>query len=231
MSDEMALEDFPDEEQRAAVCFRQWREERAMGAERKTLVAVEIKDEARGEVEAVFSSFNVKDLDDDWTLPGAFKDGAKVRISAYGHASWMVELPVGRGVIKATEKDARLLGKFFTSTQHGRDTFETIKEMGELQEWSYSLDKIETGELTEELRQRGVRRVLKGVSVQEVSPVLKGAGIGTRTISVKEYGAQLEEERKALEARQAEEAERAREREAAQAEYLKFVRTGLRLGR
>lgn len=39
--------------------------------------------------------------------------------------------------------------------------------------------------MTEELRQIGVRRVLKKVQVYEVSPVMLGAGLETETLSVK----------------------------------------------
>ena len=152
-------------------------------AERKSL-RVEIKDAEKGIVTAAFAKLGVKDLDNDLTLPGAF-GSQNVRVSAYGHGSWMGELPVGRGTI--SEKDGVAVAelKFFMSTQHGREHFQVVKEMGELQEWSYGFEVAETGELTEELRQLGVRRVLKRLKVDEVSPVMRGAGIGTRTLSVK----------------------------------------------
>lgn len=153
-------------------------------AARKSLT-VQVKDAEKGIVECVFAVLNVKDHDNDVTLPGAFEDGAAVRISAYGHSSWMGELPVGRGVIRIEGDKAILDGQFFLSTTHGRDTFQTVKEMGDLQEWSYGYEVLETGEVTEELRQRGVYRVLKKLKVHEVSPVLIGAGIGTETLSVK----------------------------------------------
>src|SRR5205809_3928017 len=80
--------------------------------ERKSLT-VEIKDAEKGQIEARFATFLVKDEDDDWTLPGAFEGGAKMPISSYGHASWrggMDGLPPGIGEIKASGEDARLLG-------------------------------------------------------------------------------------------------------------------------
>jgi hypothetical protein len=147
--------------------------------------SVAIKDAARGEIEAVFATFNTVDHDGDWTLPGAFEDGAPVRISAYGHGSWAGQLPVGKGVIRTTARDARLVGHFFLETRAGRDTFITVREMGALQEWSYGFDVLELGQVTEELKQLGVSRVLKRVKVHEVSPVLVGAGIGTRTVVAK----------------------------------------------
>lgn len=154
-------------------------------SDRKRL-SVEIKNAEKGEIEAVIATFNVKDHDGDWTLPGAFEDGAEVRLSAYGHESWFGQLPVGKGVLKTTDTDARFVGHFFLDTDHGQQTFKTVKAMGSLQEYSYGFDVLERGEVTEELRQRGVFRVLKKLKVHEVSPVLLGAGIDTRTVSVKE---------------------------------------------
>lgn len=152
-------------------------------SERKSL-RVEIKDAEKGVVTAAFAKTGSKDLDGDFTLPGAF-GSQSVRVSSYGHGSWMGELPVGKGTI--TEKDGEAIAelKFFMSTAHGREHFEVVKEMGDLQEWSYGFDVKETGEITDELREKGVSRVLKKLKVHEVSPVLLGSGIGTRTLSVK----------------------------------------------
>lgn len=161
----------------------------------KALTGVEIKDAEEGIVEAVFAKFNVKDHDNDVTLPGAFEDGAKVRISAWGHSSWgpsrgassVPQPPVGKGVIRVVDDEARLEGQFFLKTQAGRDHFEVIKEMGDQQEWSYGYDTadFEMGEFEGEKV-----RFLKSQIVHEVSPVMLGAGIGTRTLAVK--GKQLD---------------------------------------
>lgn len=158
----------------------------ADGLERKSL-ELKITDADRGLVEAVFSTFNIIDHDGDVLLEGAFEDGAKVRISAYGHRSWWGELPVGRGTIRAEKDRAVLEGQFFLSTEGGKETFEVIKQMEELQEWSYSLDDVETAlvsDLPDDLQ--GANRAISKVAVYEVSPVLAGASIGTETLSVKE---------------------------------------------
>jgi HK97 family phage prohead protease len=144
-----------------------------------------VKDADKGTVTAVFATFNVKDHDSDVTLPGAFEDGAKVLISAYGHRSWMGAKPVGRGVIHADDTKAWMDGEFFMDTIEGLDTFKTIKGTGELQEWSYGYNVLETGEVTEEMRQAGVWRVIKKSEVYEVCPVLLGAGVGTETLDIK----------------------------------------------
>lgn len=148
----------------------------------KSLGQVEIKDAAKGEVSAVFSRFGVVDKDGDITLPTAFEDGAPVRISAYQHKSWEGALPVGKGVIRTTDTEAILEGRFFLQTAAGRDTFEVVKEMGSLQEWSYGFD-IE--DFSYEERGEDRVRILEKSKIHEVSPVLLGAGIGTRTLGVK----------------------------------------------
>lgn len=157
--------------------------------ERKSHVSVEIKDAEKGIVRAVFAKLGVKDLDDDFTPDGAFGKQS-VKVSAYGHESWMGALPVGKGTISEEKGEAVADLQFFMTTNHGREHFEVVKEMGDLQEWSYGFDVVETGEVTEALREKGVRRVLKKLKVHEVSPVLRGAGVDTRTLAVKEAPAE-----------------------------------------
>jgi hypothetical protein len=149
----------------------------------KTMRGVTVKDATKGLVEAVFSTFNVIDKDRELTLPGAIKDGTEVVISAYGHESHWGKLPVGKGVLRTTETEAIMEGQFFMGTTAGRETFEVVKELGELQEWSYSLDDV-TRKLAEAEGQR--YWILEDIGlIKEVSPVLQGAGINTRTLSAK----------------------------------------------
>lgn len=148
----------------------------------KTFSGLTVKAADLGQVAAVFSTFNVKDLDGDVALPGAIQDGAPVVISAYGHRSHYGALPAGKGAIRVTGDEAVLEGQFFMNTTAGRETFEVVKELGPLQEWSYSLHDVKShyGELNGE-------RVnfLDYIRVKEVSPVLLGAGINTRTLGTK----------------------------------------------
>jgi hypothetical protein len=150
----------------------------------KTFSRVEIKSEDKGEVTALFSTLSVKDSDGDVTVPGAFEDGANVVISAYGHTSWSGALPVGAGKIRTTKTEAILDGQFFLDTKAGADTFVTVKELARrgLGEWSYGYDavKYSFGE------HEGERvRFLEQLKVHEVSPVLLGAGVNTRTLAAK----------------------------------------------
>lgn len=148
----------------------------------KTISGFTVKSAEKGEVEAVFSTFNVIDKDGDVTLPGAIKDGAEVVISAYGHQSHYGALPVGKGVIRTTDTEAILNGTFFLNTTAGRETFEVVKELGALGEWSYSLHDIVSK--SGEVEGRPVN-YLESIFVKEVSPVLIGAGVNTRTLAAK----------------------------------------------
>jgi HK97 family phage prohead protease len=152
---------------------------------------VEVKDADKGQVSAVFSTNDVIDSDGDVTVKGAFTDGAPVRISAYQHMSWSGALPVGKGVLRVSGKETQLDGQFFLQTTAGRDTFEVVKQMGDLQEWSYGYDVVDA-----EFGEHDGKNVrfLKALKVHEVSPVLIGAGVGTRTLAAKSGGRTFSDE-------------------------------------
>lgn len=147
---------------------------------------VEVKSNDKGEVEAVIATLNVKDLDGDVSTQDTFTDGQEVVISTYNHASmYGAALPVGKGSIKVTSSEAILQGQFWINDMEAaRDTFTVVKNLGASQEWSYGFKTIDA--------EPGVfdgERVmfLKQVDVFEASPVIKGAGINTRTLSVKGF--------------------------------------------
>lgn len=135
-----------------------------------------------GRVKALFSTFDVIDHDGDVTLPGAFENGQKVRISAFNHTSWQGALPVGKGTIREQGDGAVMEGEFFMDTTHGKDAFLTVKGLEDIGEWSYGFDIIESEPGTKDGRDV---RFLKKLKVHEVCPVLLGAGIGTRTLVAK----------------------------------------------
>lgn len=157
----------------------------------KSISGAQIKDADQGQISAVIATFDVADHDGDVVMREAFTEGETVRLSAYNHASWGPgELPVGKGAIRTTETEAIFDGEFFLGTAAGRDTFEVVKEMGGLQEYSWGFDVItaDMGELNGESVQ-----YLRDVKVHEVSPVLLGASIGTRTLAVKSRDMKLTE--------------------------------------
>jgi phage head maturation protease len=73
-------------------------------------------------------------------------------------------------------------GRFFLDTEGGKETYRTVKNLGELQEWSYGFDILK--ESYGEFDDRSVR-FLEALDVHEVSPVMLGAGIGTHTTAIK----------------------------------------------
>lgn len=152
--------------------------------DRKSFLRVEVKSADKGEVAAVFSTFNVRDSDGDVTLPGAFEDGAPVVISDFNHTSWGDKRPVGEGKIRTTKSEAVMDGRFFMDVPDARAAFIVVKGLADagLGEWSYGFDTLEAENGTfdgEDVQ------FLKRLNVFEVSPVLRGAGVNTRTLAVK----------------------------------------------
>lgn len=152
----------------------------------KTLERVTFKGaDDSGLVEAVFSTLNVKDKDGDVTLPGAMGRGEAVAISAYGHRSWDGVPPVGTGTIHEEGDEVILRGAYFMHIPAAAADYQTVKAMSEagLQEWSYSLRNVSShrGELAGE-----PVNFIDAVTVNEVSPVLVGAGVNTRTLAMKD---------------------------------------------
>lgn len=133
-----------------------------------------------GSFRATFATLMAIDKDRDVTVPGAFQQGQKVKIAAWGH-DWGA-LTVGKGQIFADEQTAWVQGQFNLATDAGREHYETVKFNGADQEWSYGFEVQEwsLGEFEGE-----DVRFLRALNVFEVSPVMLGAGIGTRTDSIK----------------------------------------------
>lgn len=134
-----------------------------------------------GRVVIAFAQLNVIDHDSDITLPGAFPN-VEVAMSAWGHASWQPGyLPIGKGRISEERGWAVFRGKMFMNTTAGRETHAVLRELGPISEFSYGFFIVES----EPGYVDGQRvRYLKKLSVHEVSPVLRGAGIGTHLLEL-----------------------------------------------
>jgi HK97 family phage prohead protease len=142
---------------------------------------IELKADGQdGEFTAVFATFNVIDHHGDVTVPGAFKNGAETVIEPWNHG-W--DLPAGKGVIESDGEKVWVNGRFFLSTQAGRETYQTVKELGSLAEWSYSFNIEESGQGQQDGQQV---RILRQLDVAGVGPVTRGAGIGTQTVAIKQ---------------------------------------------
>ena len=151
---------------------------------RKAFTPGEFKLDEAGAVKVAFAQLNVIDRDGDLTLPGAFTPKS-VPMSGYGHTSWDGALPVGKGDIAEVSGSAVFEGKFLMETDQGRNAYHTVKAMADLQEWSYGYNPTD---YSYETRDGQTIRLLKGLDVYEVSPVLLGAGIGTHTLAIKSGG-------------------------------------------
>ena len=148
---------------------------------RKMFQPGEMKLDDAGHLTAAFAQLGVIDSDGDVTVKGAFpvKD---VALSAYGHTSWDGALPVGKGTISEQGDWAVFEGDFFTDTTHGNDAYLTVKGLGPLAEYSYGFTVLDSAQASFE--GKSVRE-LRSLDVFEVSPVLKGAGVGTHTLALK----------------------------------------------
>lgn len=144
----------------------------------------EVKDvnSDKGEVTVAFATFNVKDSDWDVTSPAAFEEGAQALISPFGHKVWDGALPTGIGTLSSTNTEALFTGQYFMDTQAGADNFRVVSKTKDAMEWSYGYDAVEYSFGEHEGEHV---RFLNKLKVHEVSPVILGAGVGTRTLSAK----------------------------------------------
>lgn len=138
-------------------------------------------DGAEGDVSAVVSVFGVIDSDNDVVVASAFTDGQAVPM-VWSH-DW--SQPVGKGVIRVQPDRAVFEGRFFTDTTAGRDAYLTVKNMAELQEfsWGFAILESEPGE-----QDGRVVRFIKRTEVFEISPVLVGANRETGLLAIKAQG-------------------------------------------
>lgn len=162
----------------------------------KSFGAFEIKDESKGEVCAIVATLNCVDKDGDVMLPGSIPDGVKVKLSAYNHDIITDSAPpVGIGELSIKGDKAMFNGRFFLSTERGREAFATVKEMGIDGEWSFGFvrNQTKTAPMTSEWKAKGARRLVAGVTAVEASPVFIGAGMGTATVYTKSATEVLED--------------------------------------
>ncbi len=150
--------------------------------DRKSFSPPDIKLEESGEVTVAFSRFDVLDSDNDVTRSGSVPDGKTVAMSEFGHSSWDSALPIGKGVLSEMGDLGVFSGAFFLDTEQGRNGYQTVKAMGDLQEWSYGYVVLDSNDIAFEGK---AAREITSLDIFEVSPVLKGAGVGTHTLAIK----------------------------------------------
>ena len=150
-------------------------------------VSLKAVDEVEGKVEAVFSNFNEVDSDGDVVLPNAIKScNCDKGVSLVWAHDW--KRVIGRGEIVDDGEKAIFKGQFIMDTQEGKDAYNTVKAMGDLQQWSFGYEVLdsEKGMFKKDGDTEIEVRYLNDVKVWEVSPVLVGANQNTYTMAVKE---------------------------------------------
>tara|TARA_B100001996_G_scaffold377938_1_gene361317 strand:- start:44 stop:1330 length:1287 start_codon:yes stop_codon:yes gene_type:complete len=150
-------------------------------------IDLEIKDDQKGEVAAVFSVFDSLDSDGDIIKSGAIQSGFKSGdVPMVWAHKW--DMPIGKGQIVQDEGKATFKGNFFMDTESGKEAYNLVKAMGDLQQWSFGfkVNDSEYGKYKQEGEEDEVDvRYLKDLTVYEVSPVLVGANQETYTMAIK----------------------------------------------
>jgi len=156
-----------------------------MTKEFKTIDSI-LSNDIEGKVEAVFSVFNTIDSDNDVVQPKSIRSGYgdKGVTMVWAH-DW--SKPIGRGKIIQDDVNAKFVGEFNMNTASGREAYETVKAMGDLQQWSFGFEVLdsEIGTFTKDNGDSQEVRYLKDLKVWEVSPVLVGANQETYTMAIK----------------------------------------------
>ena len=153
-------------------------------------IDIELKDDS-GQVEAVFSIFNSLDSDGDVVMPGAVKSGFKNnQVPMVWSHKW--DMPIGKGTINQDNDKAVFKGEFFMDTESGKEAYNLVKNMGDMQQWSFGY-KVNDSEFAKAEGQDSDARYLKDLTVYEVSPVLVGANQDTYTLAIKSNTALLKE--------------------------------------
>lgn len=159
----------------------------AMSEKEVKAIEFELKQEAEGKVSAVFSVFNSLDSDGDVVLPGSIKSGFKSGdVPMVWAHKW--DMPIGKGRIKEDDGKATFDGEFFMDTDSGQEAYKIVKNMGDMQQWSfgYRVNDAETAPFkSADSENEQDARYLKDLTVFEVSPVLVGANQETYTMAIK----------------------------------------------
>ena len=139
-------------------------------------------DKTKGIVTIVFATLGVEDKDGDVIEPGAFGD-KQVAMILPAH-NWS-HIPLGKARIFETGSEAIAELKFNLDIEVAKDWFKAIVfdlEGTSVQEYSFGFTIKDRSEGTH--NERPVR-FLKELEVHEISPVVRGAGVNTRTIAAK----------------------------------------------
>lgn len=142
----------------------------------------------KGEGTAVIGTLGVIDRDGDVTEAGAF--GEQIVPMVFAH-DWASRPPIGKAVIREEGNEAVARFRLNLKTEGGREVYEALRFDLEhppaKQQWSYGFSIPESGAKNGAFEGQPVR-FLKKLQIHEISPVLLGAGIDTRTVAMKRGG-------------------------------------------
>jgi hypothetical protein len=150
-------------------------------------VAIKAEGNEAGAFTARIATLNVIDKDNDVTIKGAFEGSDPVRVSRFNHSSAVRDdLPVGIATIQEVGEDVIAEGQLNLATPGGQQLYDTLKfeaANNVASEWSYgfTVEESEDGEQDDQKV-----RFLRRLKAFEISPVMRGAGMGTATLAVKE---------------------------------------------
>lgn len=126
-------------------------------------------------IEAVFSLFDTIDSDNDVTKANSLRSGyTGNKVPLVWNHDW--SKVIGRGIIETDNQKAVFKG-YFLNTEAGKEAYETVKAMQDMQQFSYGFQVLKSSKGTH-IDSKGEEvpvRVLEDVKVWEVSPVLVGA--------------------------------------------------------
>ena len=126
-------------------------------------------------IEAVFSLFDTIDSDNDVTKANSLRSGYTWnKVPLVWNHDW--SKVIGRGIIETDNQKAVFKG-YFLNTEAGKEAYETVKAMQDMQQFSYGFQVLKSSKGTH-IDSKGEEvpvRVLEDVKVWEVSPVLVGA--------------------------------------------------------
>ena len=137
---------------------------------------IELKEDGdKRYIEAVFSLFDTIDSDNDVTKANALRSGyTGNKVPLVWNHDW--SKVIGRGIIETDNQKAVFKG-YFLDTEAGKEAYETVKAMQDMQQFSYGFQvmKSEKGTHIDSKGEEVSVRILQDVKVWEVSPVLVGA--------------------------------------------------------
>lgn len=174
----------------AAVTPEVQSSEGGLAAMKQKKGTMSIKAVGEGKATVVFATMEAWDKDGEWTEQGAF--GEQIAKIAGAH-DWRVP-GLGKATIRESGNDAIAELEFNLDIHAAKDWFTALKYEFDNRipsEFSYGFD-VTAEEYGERDGRKG--RILKALKVHEVSPVMIGAGVNTRTLAAKGAGMTMDEQ-------------------------------------